>query len=315
VGLKFLVTGGLGHIGSGLIREYSKRDDIERIVVVDNFLTQRYCSLFNLPNNIKYKFIEGDVRDQGVIDSAMKGIDVVMHLAAITDAPSTINNKEETIAVNLYGTERVLKTAAAFGVRKFIFPSTTSVYGEAEGIVDENTSQNELKPSTPYAESKLEAEKIVIEANGKNEIETIVLRNGTIFGTSIGMRFHTAINRFVYQAAMNKPLTVWDSAIKSKRPYLGLNDAMRAWRFAEENAKPGEIYNVLTENFAMGEIIEAIRKIKPEVKIEITKSPVLNQKPYEVSCQKFLSLGFKFEDNLEDCLRESFDLFRSINNY
>lgn len=314
MGLKFLVTGGLGHIGSRLIREYSKRDDIERIVVVDNFLTQRYCSLFNLPNNIRYEFIEGDVRDEGLIDGAMKGIDVVMHLAAIVDAPSSIKRPKETRNVNVYGTKNVLKACMQNGVRRFIFPSTTSVYGEAEGVVDENTPRNQLKPSSPYAESKLEAEKFVIGANGKNGIETIVLRNGTIFGTSIGMRFHTAINKFVYQTSLNKPMTIWNSAMNSKRPYLGLNDAVRAFQFVEQNGNPGEIYNVLTSNFTMNEIIETIKRIKKDVKIEITESPLLNQKPYEVSSSKFCSLGFKFEDRLEDCLRDSFDLLSSINN-
>ncbi|MEK6829947.1 MAG: SDR family oxidoreductase [Nanoarchaeota archaeon] len=309
-----LVTGALGHIGSELIREYAKREDIGKIRILDNFLTQRYYSLFNLPNNINYEFIEGDIRDKISAEKAVKDIDVVLHLAAITDAPATIAKKEETMSVNLNGTECILESSIKYGVKRFIFPSSTSVYGEAEGIVDENTPIDRLRLSSPYAESKLDAEKIVMEANGKSGIETIVLRNGTIFGTSVGMRFHTAINKFVYLAAMNKPLTIWDSARDSKRPYLGLDDALKAFQFAEDKGNPGEIYNVLTKNFTMNEIIEAIRKIKPEVKIEITKSPLLNQKPYEVSNEKFCSLGFTFKDKLEDCLEESFGLLNSIKN-
>jgi len=314
MGLKFLITGSLGHIGSKLIREYAKRDDIGKIILFDNLSTQRYCSLFNLPANVNYEFIEGDIRNKNMTEKIVKGVDVVLHLAAITDAPSTIRNKEETIEVNFYGTKNILEASIKNGVRRFIFPSTTSVYGEAEGIVDENTPLNKLKPSSPYAESKLEAEKLIRELNGEKGIETIILRNGTIFGASIGMRFHTAVNKFVYLASLDQPLTIWDSAANSKRPYLGLDDAVRALQFAENNGNPGEIYNVLTKNFTMNEIIEEIKKIKPSVKIEITKSPLLNQKPYEVSSEKFCSLGFVFNDKLEDCLRESFGLLNSIKN-
>jgi len=309
-----LVTGALGHIGSRLIREYSKRSDIGEIVMLDDLSTQRYCSLFNLPKNIHYKFIEGDVRDEKLVENAVKGVYAVLHLAAITDAPSTINKPEETLDVNLNGTRCVLEASVRHGVKRFIFPSTTSVYGEAEGVVDENEPIDELNPSSPYATSKLEAEKLIINANGKNGIETIVLRNGTIFGTSIGMRFHTAINKFAYLASMGKPLTVWDSAIDSKRPYLGLNDATRAFQFVEENGNPGEIYNILTANFTMNEVIETIKELKPNVKIEITKSPLLNQKPYEVSSKKFLRFDFVFEDDLKTSLRESLELFDSIKN-
>ena len=309
-----LVTGALGHIGSRLIREYAKRDDIGEVVILDNLSAQRYCSLFNLPENVHYRFTEGDIRDKELVENAVRKVDTVLHLAAITDAPSTINNAEETRDVNLNGTKCVLDASVRHNVRRFIFPSTTSVYGEAEGIVDENEPIDKLKPSSPYATSKLEAERLVINANGKNGIETIVLRNGTIFGTSIGVRFHTAINKFAYLASMGKPLTVWDSAINSKRPYLGLNDATRAFQFVEQNGNPGEVYNVLTANFTMSEVIEAIRELKPDVEIEITESPLLNQKPYEVSSEKFCSLGFVFEDDLGDSLREILGLFDSIMN-
>ncbi len=309
-----LVTGALGHIGSKLIREYAKREDVGRIVILDNFSTQRYYSIFNLPQNVDYEFVEGDVRDRKSVERAVKDVDTVLHLAAITDAPATMDKPEETMSVNFDGTKSVLEASINYGVRRFIFPSSTSVYGEAEGIVDENTPIDRLKPSSPYAESKLLSENLVTGANRRNGIETIVLRNGTIFGTSVGMRFHTAINKFVYLAAMNRPLTIWDSAMNSKRPYLGLDDEIRAFEFVENNGNPGEIYNVLTRNFTMNEIIQAIRKRKPEVKIEITKSPILNQKPYEVSCKKFCSLGFTFKDKLEDYLDEGFKLLGSIKN-
>ncbi|MBS3086398.1 NAD-dependent epimerase/dehydratase family protein [Candidatus Pacearchaeota archaeon] len=313
MGLKFLVTGGLGHIGSKLIREYAKREDIELIRVLDNFLVQRYCSLFNLPKtHVKYEFIEGDISNEEDLEKAMKDIDVVIHLASITDAPSTISKPQETERINLEGTRKTLDVAINSGVKKFLFPSSTSVYGEAQGIVDETFQ--DFKPSTPYAETKLASERLLQEVGKGGKINAIVLRMGTIFGTSIGMRFHTAINKFCYLAALGKPLTVWDSALESKRPYLGLNDSIRAFEFIEKYGKSGEVYNVVTENYSMKDVIETIRKVVPDVKIEITKSPIINQKPYHASNEKVISLGFEFRDSLENEVRETIRLFSSIDN-
>ncbi len=310
--MKILITGALGHIGSKLIRDYAAREDVEEIRILDNLSTQRYCSLFNLPENVKYTFIEGDILKEEDLTKAMAGIDVVIHLAAITDAPSTLNNREATFQTNLEGTEKVLNAAVKAGVKKFLFPSTTSVYGEAEGLVDEN--YDNYKPSSPYAEAKFAAEKMVQKFGKEGKLNTYVLRLGTIFGTSVGMRFHTAVNKFCYLAALNKPLTVWENALDQKRPYLGLNDAIRAFQFVEKNGKSGELYNVLTENYTVRDIIEAIKNFLPETKIGLTKSPILNQKSYFVSDKKFRELGFLPQDKVKECIGETLKLFKAIKN-
>lgn len=309
---KILVTGALGHIGSRLIRELANRKDIELIRVLDNLSTQRYCSLFNLPESVKYEFIEGDIRDDSMLDKAMKDIYLVIHLAAITDAPSTVSNPEMTMQVNFEGTKKVIAAAKRAGVRKFIFPSTTSVYGRTEGLVDEEYTG--CKPATPYAESKLQCEREVISAYEKDRFDTFVLRLGTIFGTSIGMRFHTAVNKFCYLAAMGRPLTIWDSAIDQKRPYLGLGDAIRAINFIEDEGVPGQLYNVVSYNHTVKQIVSVIEKFAKNVKIEITNAPILNQESYEVSNKKITSLGFVFSDDLETSVKETLELFRAIKN-
>ncbi len=310
--LKFLITGGLGHIGSELIRQYAKRDDIELIRILDNLSTQRYCSLFNLPSEKKYEFIEGDINNLEILKKAMQGIDVVIHLAAIADSTYAMIHPEETEKINLFGTQNVLNTAIAEGVKKLIFPSTTSVYGESKGIFDENSSDEACKPTGPYAECKRKAEKMVQEANGKGGIQTFILRKGTIFGKSMGMRFHTAINKFSYLTAINKPLTIWDNALENIRPYLGINDAVRAYEFIEKYGKPGEIYNVLTKNYPMQEIIDSIKKNNLNVKIEIVSSPLSNQKLFQISNEKIRKLGFEFRDDLTQSIKETIELFRRI---
>jgi len=314
--MKILIIGGLGHIGSKLIREYIKRENVEVIRILDNMLVQRYCSLFNLPEipGKKYEFIQGDITNIEDVRKAVKNIDVVIHLAAITDAPSTLDNTDETYKVNYNGTWNVLSASMNSNVKKFLFPSTTSVYGEAQGLVNENSSEDVYKPATPYAEAKRKAEKLLIDVHKENGFNINILRMGTIFGTSIGMRFHTAVNKFCWLASLKKLLTVWDSALNSKRPYLGLNDCIRAFEFLENNGKPGELYNILTNNFSIEQIINSIKKVIPEVKIEITKSPLLNQKPYEVSNKKIKDLGFNFKDDLDESVRETIELLSGVRN-
>ena len=182
MGLKFLVTGGLGHIGSKLIREYAKRSDIEMIRIFDNLSTQRYPSLFDLPKtHVKFEFIEGDITDINKIKEAMKDIDIVIHLASVTDAPSTINNPEITHKSIFEGTWNVVNAAMHANVRRFLYPSTTSVYGEADGIVDENSSEEIYKPASPYAEAKRKTEKLLQKITKETGFPIIILRKGTIF--------------------------------------------------------------------------------------------------------------------------------------
>ncbi len=314
--MRILVTGGLGHIGSKLIRKYLEREEIELIRILDNISTQRYISLFDLPSDRKTKieFVEGDITNGEIVKKAVKDIDIVIHLAAITDAISTLTNAQKTFKVNYGGTWNILWASINANVKRFLYASTTSVYGEAEGIVDENSPEKMYKPASPYAESKLEAEKLIQSVVKETGFPTIILRKGTIFGKSTGIRFHTAINKFCYLSAMGKPLEVWDSALNSKRPYLGLNDCINAYKFFETHGNPGEVYNVITDNFEMKEIIEIIKKYVPDVRIEIVKSPLLNQKPYHVSNEKVRRLGFEFRDDLQEHIKETINLFKAIRN-
>lgn len=314
--MRLLVTGGLGHIGSKLIREYSKRKDIELIRILDNLSTQRYSSLFNLPENKTYQFIEGDINDKEIVKKAVKNMDVVIHLAAITDAPSTIEKPKETHQVNFEGVKNVVEASIDSNVKKFLFPSTTSVYGEAEGIVDEDSAKTIYKPASPYAKAKFSAEEFIQRTSKEQGFNANILRMGTIFGTSIGMRFHTAVNKFCYLASMKKPLTVWENALDQKRPYLGLYDDLRAFAFLEKHGKPGEIYNVLSGNFTVRQMIDSIKLFIPDVKIQMTKSPILNQKSYEVSNKKIRELGFDFKDKLTGGIKSTLGFFRPFkNNY
>src|SRR3989344_3696954 len=192
---KILITGALGHIGSELIRNLG--DNIAKeVILLDNLESRRYSSLFDLPKGFKFKFIRDDVvtADFG---KYLTGVDVVIHLAALTDAEGTHKTPRRVRKVNFKGLVRVADACWAKGV-KLLFPSTTSVYGSQDSIVDENC--NELKPQSPYASEKLNAEKY-LKKLGKKGLKYVICRFGTIFGFSIGMRYDTAVNKLTLQAS------------------------------------------------------------------------------------------------------------------
>ena len=311
--MNILVTGGLGHIGSRLIRELTWHHHVDRIRVLDNCSCQRYCSLFHLPENKNFELIEGDILNEDDLAKSMEDIDVVIHLAAITDAPSTFNNKELVMQVNRIGTQKVVDMAVKKNVKRFIYPSTTSVYGPTGGIAKEDYREEDLKPQSPYAETKLAGENIVLNAYKDYGLPATVFRLGTIFGPSPGMRFHTAVNKFIFLACTNRPLTVWDSAVNLKRPYLDLKDAIRVFSFAlEEKRTIGQLYNVVTINAGIGEITGAIQKYIPNLNIAYTKSPLLNQMSYFTDDKKIRDLGFTYTGNLDESVRDTIHLLRGL---
>lgn len=297
---KIVVTGALGHIGSSLIRSLPRAFPGAQIVLVDNMAAQRYCSLFDLPTEGSYRFVEADVL-KADLPALFAGADVVIHLAAITNAAGSFEIQEEVERVNFVGTEKVARACMSVGAR-LLFLSTTSVYGTQNEVVDEDCSLAELKPQSPYAESKLRAENLLTEL-GREGLRFVTCRFGTIFGASIGMRFHTAVNKFCWQAVMGQPLTVWRTALHQKRPYLDLGDAVRAIEFIlARDLFDGRIYNVLTINATVADIVEAIRSAVPDTRVEEVDARIMNQLSYTVSSKRFESLGFEFRGELREAV-------------
>mgnify|MGYP000577909695 CR=1 FL=1 len=116
---RILITGALGHIGSKLIH-LIKPGEFEEVRMVDNLSTQRYVSLFNLPEGVNFTFIENDILDADMM-AITKDMDAVIHLAAITDAPSSFKRREEVELVNYQGTNRVAQACIENGAR-LLFP-------------------------------------------------------------------------------------------------------------------------------------------------------------------------------------------------
>jgi len=307
---RLLVTGALGHIGSRLIHSL-RPGEFDDVLLLDNLSTQRFSALFNLPKGIPFRFVQDDVCT-ATLERYCDGMDAVIHLAAITDAASSFGNEEQVEQVNFAGTERVARACAAAGC-KLVFLSTTSVYGTQQNVVDESCSVAELKPQSPYAESKLRAEQRLQELGRSSGLRFVSCRFGTIFGPSIGMRFHTAVNKFCWQASAGLPLSVWRTALHQRRPYLELGDAVRAIRFIlERDVFDGKVYNVLTANATVAEIVDEIRRHIADVQVELVNAQIMNQLSYTVSCEKFRALGFEFRGTFAQGIEETLQLLRGL---
>jgi UDP-glucose 4-epimerase len=296
--MKILVTGALGHIGSSLIRRLSARlKNLDEIIMIDNLSSQKFSSLFDLPTNIKYRFVEGDMRAVE-LNGLVAEVDCVIHLAAITDAAGSFGNAEE-VELNNYQCTESIANACLENKVKLISLSSTSVYGTQSELVAEDCSEDDLNPQSPYAATKLREERL-IQRLCKDGLQAVCCRFGTIYGPSMGMRFHTAVNKFCWQAALGHPISVWRTAYDQMRPYLDLHDATNAFIFILENDLfDGEIYNVLTENLTVRTVVDTIKKTIPGLNIEFVDKEIMNQLSYEVSCEKFKDKGFVFEGSIE----------------
>lgn len=308
--MKIVITGALGHIGSRLVRDLPTLVPELEIVMVDNLSTQRFNSLFDMPIEGSYRFVLADVVTDD-IDEWIDGAQFVVHLAAKTDAEASFASPEEVERVNLEGAIRVARICAVNDC-VMIFPSTTSVYGPHGDEVDESCSQDELQPQSPYAESKLRAECALAQIPG---LRYVICRLGTICGTSPGMRFHTAINKFCWQAVMGQALTVWRTAEFQRRPYLDLEDAVRAFAFlmTEVDSFGGDLVNVVTENSTVDDIVRAIAARVDDLQVEYVDSPIMNQLSYTVSSRRLSSRGFSFTGSIDRQIEATVQLLRQAN--
>ncbi|MBL8022466.1 MAG: SDR family oxidoreductase [Leptospirales bacterium] len=306
--MKFVVTGALGHIGSQLIRKLAEYYPGSEILLIDSMMTQRYCSLFNLPSGAKYRFIDSDLMKLD-LPNLLKGADVVVQLAAITDAANSFQNKE-AVEQNNFNTTAKLGEACIVTGSKLIHLSSTSVYGTADESVDEFCSDEQLKPQSPYAETKLKEEKFLVELAGRG-LKHVTFRFGTICGVSPGMRFHTAVNKFCWQSVMGIPITVWKTALHQKRPYLDLTDATRAVQFViDRDLFSGLVYNVVTSNHTVQEILDMIKLRIARFDVEFVDAAIMNQLSYDVMNTRFKEAGFTFSGSIDHAVESTIQLLK-----
>jgi len=303
------ITGALGHIGSYLTNGLIKNKDFIDLILIDNLLTDRYCSLFSLPKKSISNFYEINAQDRELDDIISKS-DVIIHLAAMTNAEKSLSIEDLVKDNNLGATKNIVNLVNKHQ-KYLIYASSTSVYGPQSIDVDESLDYKSMNPSSPYAKTKIEEE--IYIRNNLSDNQYVILRFGTICGTSTGMRFHTAINKFCWQAITRKPISVWKTAMNQNRPYLSLKDLYRSiLHIIDQNLFDGNIYNIVTINTSVSKIIEVIKSQIPDVTVEFVESPLMNQSSYNVKNQIFSNTNFSFSNSVESEIIETISIFNAI---
>ena len=305
--MNILVTGGAGYIGSKLLHTLAAADGlgVKRVRVLDNMLEEKFHALMNLPEGVEYEFVLGDIRNREDVRRALgDDTDVVVHLAALCNATLSFERRDDTEEINYNGTQNVVQEAGdAPSVRRFIYASTTSVYGPTEGIVREDT---ECRPASPYGEFKLKGEGDVLglDAATGGRIRPTVLRFATVYGNSPGLRVHTVVNIFAFRAAVGEPLEVFGSG-EQKRPFIHVADVAEAITFCISDGRTeGERFNVVGQNASVNDILRLIEPRFPRLRVTHTNKEILNQISYEVDASKLAALGFAPRLTLEDGIEE-----------
>ena len=306
--MNLLITGALGHIGSGLIEKVGKIKNLKKVYLLDSARSNNLNVLFNLSNKkIKFKFLFEDLNNKNSLNSISGKIDTVVHLAAITNAEQSFKNKK-LIFKNNFGIFKRIVNFCLKNNAKLIHLSSTSVYGQSTKIVDENFKN--LEPRSPYAEEKLMEENYLKRLK---KIKFITFRLGTISGISKGMRFHTAVNKFCLNTILGQEIPVWTNALNQQRPYCSLKDAINAIiKIINYNRFDNQTYNVLTKNYTVGQILNMIKSNNFKFKIKKTNTPILNQSFYGVSNKKFSKFKIKMSRGIEKDITETLNILKQL---
>ena len=307
--MKILITGACGHIGSYFVENLYKIKKVKKAILIDNLKSNRFNSLFNTNKKNKVEFYLKDLNDIRSLDQ-FKGISIVFHFASMTNAEKSFGKEKEMFSNNLNCLKTVIKFCQKTNA-KLVHLSSTSVYGKQTDLVDETCEKKYLKPQSPYAKIKIMEENI-LKKNTKS-IKYNTFRFGTIAGVSRGIRFHTAVNSFCLNAGIGEKIKVYKTALHQYRPYLSLEDAFKLFKFCiDKNFFENDIYNVVSNNFTVNQIINKIKKLKKNIKISYVNSAIMNQLSYHVDKKKLSNRGLFLNSNLDRDVADTLNLFKNI---
>lgn len=307
--MRVLVTGGCGYIGSVLVPRLVANEAVSDVVVLDSLVSGSPRALMGSTGD-GLEFHRGDVREYGDVERAMRNIDRVIHLAAITGADSTHDRRDETFAVNYTGTENVVKAAGKVGVDSVVFASSCNNYGRAASKnIDETTTPD---PLNPYAEAKVGAEQLIHEAADEYGFSATSLRMSTNYGYAPGVRFNLVVNHFVFRGLTDRPLTVYGDG-ENWRPFIHVEDAARAYEHAVLNPDrwTHDVYNVgsTDQNYRIADVARIVTQ-ELDQDLEITYLEDEHPGPsYHVNFDRLAETGFEPEWTLHAGVRDLIDQF------
>ena len=304
--MKIIITGACGHIGSYVAENVHKIKKVKNTILIDNLESNRYCSIFNLKKNSNFKFHIKDLNNIKALNE-FKKVDYLIHCASMTNAEKSFTNEKKMYENNINCLKTTIKYCKQNNV-KLIHLSSTSVYGKQAEIVDENCEKKYLKPQSPYAKIKL-IEENMLKKESKN-LKYVTFRLGTIAGVSKGIRFHTAVNKFCFNAALSQKIEVYKTALHQYRPYLSVRDAFKVFKFCiDKNFFKNDIFNAVSGNFTVNQILSKIKKRNKFIKVKLVNSQIMNQLSYHVDDKKIRSYGLKLNANLQKDIDNTLKLF------
>lgn len=306
---RILITGGLGHIGSKLIRVIPFKIPDSKITIVDNVSTHRYCSLYNLPSDYQYRFVYADVSKDD-ISEYVKYSDVVVHLAAYVN-PSESKVCESNYTRNYCGTRIVGKLCEKYNAL-LIFPSSTSIYFGKPSFRTDPLYDESYSPRGIYARTKLKEERWIKKFSQRTGLRYVINRFGTICGISPGMRFQTAVNRFCWQAVTGQPITVWKTAYDQLRPYLDIDDAITCI-IDEINGLFDErkVYTIATQVTSVRSVLKEIRTYIPSLNIRFVTNRVMVRETYRPPLNT-IQTSFQPNGNIRKCVRDTIQILGGV---
>ncbi len=298
-----LVTGGAGFIGSNLVRGLLERGDGVR--VLDNFSTGRRGNLVGLETDVEV--VEGELRSYERVHAAVRGCELVFHLGALGSVPRSVQDPLTTSAVNVEGTMNVLLAARDEGVRRVVFASSSSVYGNASELPLRETMAPD--PISPYGVAKLAAERYCVSfSRVYHSFETVVLRYFNVFGPRQDptSQYAAVVPLFITAGAAGQQVTIFDDGEQS-RDFTYVDNVVAAnLRAAETDGVSGRIFNISGGTpTSVNELAETIARLleKPLEKEYLPARPGDLRDSWADPAEAREALGWEPHVSLEDGLR------------
>jgi UDP-glucuronate 4-epimerase len=275
-----LITGGAGFIGSSLIDNLLQYNPEKAILNIDNFdpFYAREIKKDNISKHLafpNYQFLELDINKGEVLQQAVKDIelDCIVHLAAKAGVRPSIQNPEDYFQTNVMGTLNLLELAKAKGVKKFVFASSSSVYGKNPNVPWREEDLN-LEPISPYAASKIAAEKVCQTYAHLYDLDIAALRFFTVYGPK--QRPDLAIHKFFKLAMDNKPIPFYGDG-STRRDYTFVDDIVQGIKGAMSYQGKGfEVFNLGNhQTVSLKELVDAIGEV-------LGKELILDKQPKQI---------------------------------
>lgn len=256
--MHYLVTGGGGFIGSNIVAELLRRG--EEVRVLDNFSTGRRINLAPFENQIE--LIEGDIRSYHIVREAAQGMDFILHQAALPSVPRSVLDPLTTNEVNVGGTLNILQAAKETRVKRVVYASSSSVYGDNPELPKVETMCP--SPLSPYAVSKLAGEQYCRAFWRLYQLEVVSLRYFNVFGPRQDptSQYAAVVPKFITALGDDEPLTVYGDGLQSRDFTFVQNVVQANLRACQAEGAPGQVFNVACgQRYTLLRLIEVLSDI------------------------------------------------------